>query len=228
MSDYAEIVALVEGTTEKIFVADILAPYLEKKGVCMTPIVISKPGQKGGDVKFDWVKNDINLHLKQRRDTYLTLIVDFYGIKGDWPGLKEAKQQATPSMKSSKISSETKKQVAALFKGYDVDRRFVPYFSMHEFEALLFSEPQTLSTSIHVSQSEIDTILTKCGEPENIDDSPNTAPSKRLEKLCGRFKKTTTGIAIAKAIGLNIIREKCLIFNGWLTDVENLKGVSYG
>ncbi|WP_420267095.1 DUF4276 family protein [Candidatus Magnetominusculus dajiuhuensis] len=93
MSDYAEIVALVEGTTEKIFVADMLAPYLFEKGVIMTPIVISKPGQKGGDVKFDRVKNDINLHLKQRRDTYLTLIVDFYGIKGDWPGLKEAKQR---------------------------------------------------------------------------------------------------------------------------------------
>ncbi len=72
-SHYTEIVALVEGTTEKIFISDILVPYLAERGVLMTPVIISKPGQKGGDVKFARVKNDIGLHLKQRPDTYLTL-----------------------------------------------------------------------------------------------------------------------------------------------------------
>ncbi len=47
----------------------------------MTPIMISKPGQKGGDVKFARVKNDIGLYLKQGSDTLLTLFVDYYGIK---------------------------------------------------------------------------------------------------------------------------------------------------
>ena len=228
MSDYVEIVALVEGPTEKIFIADILVPYLAGLGVFMTPIIISKPGQKGGDVRFARVKNDIGLHLKQRPDTYLTLFVDYYGIKSDWPGYEEAKRQSTPSNKAEKINSETKSQVNRLFGTCDSDRRFIPYVAIHEFEALLFSEPQKLAEQLHVSQSKIDKILVECGEPENIDDSPMTSPSKRLEDLSDQFKKTLTGIAIAKAIGLTKIRESCPIFNGWLTVVTNLKSSSPG
>ena len=88
MSNYIEIVVLVEGKTEQIFIHDIVSPYLAGKGIYITPIIISKPGQKGGDVKFSRVKNDVGLHLKQRDDTFLTLFVDYYGIKRDWPGLK--------------------------------------------------------------------------------------------------------------------------------------------
>lgn len=223
MSDYAEIVTLVEGPTEKIFIADILVPYLVKKGVFMTPIIISKPGQKGGDVKFARVKNDIELHLKQRSDTYLTLFVDFYGIKNDWPGLEEAKRQSTPNRKAERINCATKAKVNSLFMNCNSEKRFIPYVSMHEFEALLFSEPQILANQLNVSQSEIEKILSECGEPENIDDSPSKAPSKRLENLSDRFRKTSTGITIAKAIGIAKIRERCPIFTNWLRSIEDLK-----
>ncbi|MBM2839391.1 MAG: hypothetical protein HW415_2016, partial [Deltaproteobacteria bacterium] len=161
-------------------------------------------------------------------DTYLTLFVDFYGIKSDWPGLEEAKRQSTPKKKAEKINSATQVQVNMLFGTCGSDSRFIPFVAMHEFEALLFSEPQKLAEQLNVSQSKIEKILKECGEPENIDDSPKTAPSKRLEDLSDRFKKTSTGIAIAKAIGLTKIRESCPIFNGWLTAVENLKGASNG
>jgi hypothetical protein len=223
MSDYAEIVVLVEGPTEKIFISDILVPYLADKGVFMIPIIISKPGQKGGDVKFARVKNDIELHLKQRPDTYLTLFVDYYGIKNDWPGLDEAKEQSTPKSKAERINRATKTVVNKLFRDCGSERRFIPYIAMHEFEALLFSEPQELAKQLNVPQSKIDRILLECGEPENIDDSPNAAPSKRLEDLSDRFKKTSSGIAIAKAIGLTKIRESCPIFTTWLRSVEDLR-----
>ena len=223
MSNYVTIMALVEGTTEKIFIANILVPYLAEKSVFMTPIIISKPGQKGGDIRFSRVKNDIEKHLKQRRDTYLTLFFDFYGLKKDWPGFDDSKQQTTPCNKATKLNIATKKQVTELFKNFDAERRFIPYVSMHEFEALLFSEPLKLAEQLNVSQSKIEKIINECGEPENIDDSPATAPSKRLENLSNRFKKTSTGIAIAKAIGLTKIRKSCPIFNAWLTMVENLK-----
>lgn len=228
MNDYTEVVALVEGPTEKIFISDILSPYLAEKNVFMTPIIISKPGQKGGDVRFDRVKNDIELHLKQRRNTYLTLFVDFYGIKGDWPGLKEAKQQTVPSSKAAKINGATKKEVESLFENFEAERRFIPYIAMHEFEALLFSEPEKLVEFLHVPKPKIIKILAECGEPENINDSPETAPSKRLEVLSDRFKKTSTGISIAKSIGIATIRKNCPIFNAWLVTLENLKGTCRG
>lgn len=223
MSKIAEIVALVEGPTEKIFISNILVPHLAERGVFMRPIIISKPGQKGGDVKFARVKNDIGLHLKQRSDTYLTLFVDYYGIKNDWPGLKEAKEQSTSKSKAEKINRATKAKVNELFQDWNSERRFIPYVSMHEFEALLFSEPKKLAEKLNVSQSKIDRIISDCGEPENINDSPQTAPSKRLEDLSDRFKKTSTGIMIAKAIGLTKIRERCPIFTNWLTSIEDLR-----
>ncbi len=224
MSNFAEITAIVEGKTEQIFIQDIVAPYLAGKGIYITPIIIAKPGQRGGDVKFARAKNDIELHLKQRSDTFLTLFVDYYGIKSDWPGLKEAKKESMPSGKAEKVNSATKEQVNNLFGKYNSDRRFIPYVAMHEFEAMLFSEPQELAKQLQVLQSDIDKILKECGEPENIDDSPHSAPSKRLEKLSSRFKKTSTGIAIAKAIGLVKIRKRCPIFNNWLKEIESIKG----
>ena len=63
MNESAEIVALVEGKTEGIFISKLLAPHLARLNVYMTPIIISKPGEKGGDVRFGRVKNDIGLHL---------------------------------------------------------------------------------------------------------------------------------------------------------------------
>ena len=103
--------------------------------------------------------------------------------------------------------------------------RFIPYVSMHEIEALYFSDPAVLAARLGVRQKDIDDILREFGEPEQIDDNPQTAPSKRLEKLSDRFKKTTTGIVIAEAIGLEKIRKKCSVFNRWLTKIEDLRGL---
>lgn len=222
MSNVVNIVAIVEGPTEQIFMRDILAPYLWTKEIYITPIIVTKPGQKGGDVKFSRVKNDIEKHLKQRLDTYLTLFVDYYGIKQDWPGVSDAKLINDPKEKAARINQATIQKVEELWSEYNPSRRFIPYIAMHEFEALLFSDSTILAQKLNVEKSSVDLILNECDEPENIDDSPLTAPSKRLESLSPRFKKTTTGIAIAKEIGLLTIREKCPIFNEWLTKIEQL------
>jgi hypothetical protein len=223
MNRYVEIVVLVEGKTEQIFIQDLVAPYLAHTGIYITPIQISKPGQKGGDVKFPRVQNDRGMHLKQRSDTYLTLFVDYYGINVEWPGLTKAKGEATPAGKAAQVNAATKNKVNELFENLDSDRRFIPYIAMYEFEALLFSGPDQLAEQLQVPRGSIDKILEQCGEPERINDSQHTAPSKRLESLTSRFKKTSTGIAVAKAIGLPRIRKHCPIFNGWLTEIEGLK-----
>ncbi|MCK4914441.1 MAG: DUF4276 family protein [Planctomycetes bacterium] len=222
MSNPVIITAIVEGLTEQIFIRDILASYLWQKEIFIKPIIVTKPGQKGGDVKFSRVKNDIEKHLKQRQDTYLTLFVDYYGIKQDWPGVSDAKNMNNPKEKAARINQATAQKVEDLWPRYNPSRRFIPYIAMHEFEALLFSNSTILAQKLKVRKSNVDLILDECGEPENIDDSPQTAPSKRLESLSPQFKKTTTGIAIAKEIGLPTIREKCPIFNEWLTKIEQL------
>ncbi|NTW84487.1 MAG: DUF4276 family protein [Chlorobiaceae bacterium] len=222
MSDYTEVIVLVEGQTEKIFVESMLLLQLAERGVFLTPIIISKPGQKGGDVRFARVKKDIELHLKQRTNTYVTLFVDYYGIGQDWPGLAEARLQITPAQKAAMINRSTKEDVERLFGPYGADHRFIPYVAMHEFETLLFSDPSVLAENLCVNISDVEQIITACGEPENINDSPVTAPSKRLKGLSDRFRKTSTGIGIAQAIGLEKMREQCTLFNEWLTVIENL------
>jgi hypothetical protein len=222
MSEFAEIVALVEGKTEEIFVSKLLAPHLSALSVYMKPIVISKPGEKGGDVRFGRVRNDIGLHLKQRTETYLTLFIDYYGLKGDWPGLGEAKKRSHAADKAEAVNRATKDAVCRLFPERRAERRFIPYVAMHEFEALLFSAPKILASRLQVKPARIADIVAECGSPEEIDDSPETAPSKRLIQLSNGFRKTTTGIAVAEEIGLPGIRAQCPLFDEWLTAIERL------
>jgi len=222
MSEGVAVTVIVEGQTEQNFVRDVLAPYLGAKGIFMTPIVLSKPGQKGGDVRFARARKDIANHLKQRRDAYVSLLVDYYGIGADWPGLHDIRPQASPGDIAAAICKATQQAVEAHVKKHSLSARFVPYVSVHEFEALLFSESAILADAIQADPQRIDAIIEAFGDPEAINNSGKTAPSKRIEKLHGSFKKTSDGIKIARAIGIERMRELCPVFNDWLDRLELL------
>lgn len=224
MNSYAEVVVIVEGPTEQRFVKQLLAPYMGERGVFLTSIILDKPGQKGGDVKFIRAKNDIGRHLKQRMDTWVTLLVDYYGIGNDWPGYAASKGQNDHTRKAHVMNKATAEAVEKLFPGQNPARRFIPYVSMHEIEALYFSDPECLSEKLGVEQHHIDAILEECGEPERINDNSTTAPSKRLQALSDRFKKTSTGITIAAEIGIGKMRKACPLFHTWLGKLESLAG----
>lgn len=219
----SEVVVIVEGLTEKIFIKDMITPYLAQKGVYLTPIVVSKPGQKGGDIRFARVKRDLELHLKQRHDTFVTLFVDYYGIRNDWPGIEDARRKKIPAKIAEAVNTATIEAVQSLFGQTDPNRRFIPFVAVHEFEALLFSDAGILAAELGIKTEKVEAILTECGEPEKINNSSETAPSKRLESLSGdRFKKTSTGIAIARAVGLSKMRAACPLFDAWISTLENL------
>ncbi len=226
MSDYSDVMILVEGRTEQRFVQQLLSPYMAEHRVYLTPIILDKPGEKGGDVRFVRAKNDIARHLKQRNDTYVTLLVDYYGIGRDWPGIDAVRPGASPSEIANVICLATQRAIDADLAVYRSDVRFVPNIAVHEFEALLFSEPATLASAIRVEQQCVDAIIQECGEPEAIDNSPQTAPSRRIEQLYSRFKKTSNGISIAQAIGIDRMRKECPVFDGWLKRLESLAEVA--
>lgn len=228
MSSYAEVVVLVEGPTEQRFVGQLLGPYMAARSVYLTPIILDKPGEKGGDVKFARAQKDIERHLKQRNDTWVTLLVDYYGIKSDWPGFAESKQQSDHTNKAAVMNQATADEVHRLFPGQNPNNRFIPYVSMYEFEALYFSDPDCLAKKMGVDRRHIDAILVECGDPEKINDNSATAPSKRLKALSDRFKKTSTGIAIAAEIGIPKMRTACHLFDAWLTKLESLVGDENG
>jgi len=224
MSEYIEILAIVEGKTEEIFINTVLQPYLAQKMIFMTATQVSKSGQKGGDVRFSRIIKDIERHLKQRSDTFVTTLIDYYGVK-EWPGLEDVPLRAIPSQIANTINNLTQKEVNALYSELQSKRRFIPYMAIHEFEALLFSDSAVVAKALNISKELIEKTLAECGEPEAINNSRETAPSKRLNKWSkrGKFAKTTVGIAIAQEIGIDIMREKCPTFNSWLTALETVQ-----
>jgi len=222
MSNIIEVMVLVEGQTEQIFVKNLLSPYITELTKHTIFLIPMQPGKQGGDVRFERYKKDIGIHLKQRPNTYITLMLDYYGIK-DWPGLKESRQQAIHSKKAEVINLETRKAVQEHFSEQNRECRFIPYVSMHEIEALYFSDPASIAQVMNVNKTKIESILHECGEPEAINDSSETAPSKRLEKLSESFVKTITGITIAKTINIPKMRKHCPLFDEWVGKILNLK-----
>ena len=118
-------------------------------------------------------------------------------------------------------------KVAYLESAFEKDishRRFLPYLSLHEFEALLFVSPKHIVEQIPGLESSINqelvTIKSTFQTPEEIDD--DDPPSYRLKAMIARYQKTLYGPIIAEAIGIDRIRSECPHFDGWLKELENL------
>lgn len=219
-----DVYVLVEGETEKRFIEMVLAPYCSHMGVFLHPTLVH--GQKnrlkgGGDVKFLRVKEDIARFLKQRDDTLVCTFVDYYGIK-EWPNLEGARNQRDPAKIAALMNSGAVQEMCASFPDlHCIERRYKPYTAVHEFETLLLSNPQILAEQLGVEPEEVQLIVESAGGPEYVNNSPQTAPSKRMEEwsqhgLGTSYKKTLQGITIAEKIGINAMRASCPLFDAWL------------
>jgi len=193
----------VEGQTEENFVNKLLVPHFIALDIHVTPILI---GGRGGDVSLDRARKDIN-KLASSFDRVTTLY-DFYGFKG----------KTDDDVKSS-LEDRILKEVSA-----DLKHKVIPYIQMYEFEGLLFSCPDIFDDHLN-GEKLVDwglKILRQFGNnPERINDSQQTAPSKRLQ-LRTNYVKTIHGPAICQDIGLETIRSLCPGFNEWLQTLESL------
>jgi hypothetical protein len=93
---------------------------------------------------------------------------------------------------------------------------------MHEFEGLLFSDCQGFGAGIGRPDlaETFQTIRNQFETPEHINDSPITAPSKRVAMLAPEYDKVLSGPLAAIEIGLNTIRAECPHFRQWLELLE--------
>lgn len=228
MSSYIEVVVIVEGQAEQAFIREVLAPEIASKGIYLQAALIGKPGHKGGNIRFERAVEDIGKFLKQRPSTYISIMFDYFRIEPSWPGREGLLQvvrsgkKLSAKEKSEKIEKATITKIEEIFPKDNVNKRFIPYIEMHEFEALLFSDSEILANKISVRKSIIDRILSECGEPEEIDDGPDTSPSKRLVALCDDYRKVAMGKTISGAIGIPVIRDRCKHFDNWLSKLERL------
>jgi hypothetical protein len=65
-------------------------------------------------------------------------------------------------------------------------------------------------------------IVDSFASPEDINDGPNTFPSKRIKDQFPDYKKLLAGVKAAELIGLPTIRAKCPHFNEWVTKLERI------
>jgi|ERR1700733_6918100 len=221
----------VEGETEENFVNEVLGPYLVRKGYESVSARIMGNSRlrdrRGGIRPWPSVRRDIVRHLREDPGCVATTMVDFYGLPdqgdGAWPGRAGAVPELLRSTEDKAISVEEAlhQEICREIKGLN-PRRFVPFVMMHEFEALLFSDCSAFSKGI--SRSELETKLADIRKqfktPEDIDDSPDKAPSRRIEKLIPKFQKPLLGVLAVLEIGLTAIRRECPHFAAWINRLK--------
>lgn len=209
---------LVEGQTEEAFVNELLMPHYARIGIYLTPIIVStSPGYKGGISRYSKIRPQIEKLCKQDESAHVTTLFDLYALPNDFPGKNN---QAYVSLKSGEqkadfIESELLKDIGK--------RNFIPHVIVHEFEALLFTEIEAFE-----EWTDDDDLLEPLKAvrittlPEDINDSPQTAPSKRILAAMPSYQKTFHGPLIACEIGLDSMRAACPHFHSWLTKIEGL------
>jgi len=211
---------IVEGQTEVRVFYSILTPYIFlKTGVSIEITPIKHSG--GGIVKYSKLFPELRNHLKES-DKIVTTFFDYYGIleKHNFPKYKEAKID----QKNAKIGVEIMEQGLKddLASHGIVVNNFIPYIQLHEFEALLFSSNDGFDFQYDNEKvlRELKAIAPRYETPEDINDSPVTAPSKRIIKILEKngeiYEKVIDGEAIATIIGIETIMEKCPRFKNWV------------
>ncbi len=208
---------LVEGQTEEAFVRELLQPHYARQGRFLTPIIVStSPGHKGGVVSYAKVKPQILRLCQQDPGAHVTTLFDLYALPGDFPG-------KTLPLYPAKASGHQKALFLEAQLTQDINQpNFLANLMVHEYEALLYTRPSMFAqwTDDADVVSALSAAVASAGAPEDVNDSPHTAPSKRILAAMPGYQKTFHGPLIACDIGLDAMRQACPHFHAWLLAVE--------
>lgn len=218
----------VEGQTEETFVNEILAPHLYTRGFQSVSARLLGAARvrkrRGGICPWDVAADEVAKHLSSDTGAYATTIVDYYALPAGasgWPGRSDCAALAY-DQKSPHLAQALRDDFAA--KHPNEANRFIPFVAMHEFEGLLFSDPTAMAHSMGkpALAADFHMIRNSFESPEHINDSPQTAPSKRLLSVVPDYQKVLHGNIAIIDIGLDAIRGECPLFDRWITTLEQL------
>lgn len=215
----ARVNVLVEGQTEETFVREVIAPHLAGFQVWATArIVETSKGYKGGAVSFAKMEQQVRRWCLQDPTATITTMFDVYGLPNDFPGGAHWIANANPETQAAALETAFQTAVG--------QPNFLPYLQLHEFEALLFSDLNKFSYADVAPQAiaALHQQLAGFATPEHVNNSPQTAPSKRIIQLWPGYEKSKplNGALIALAIGLPAMRQACLRFDAWISKLEGL------
>lgn len=210
---------LVEGQTEEAFVRELLVPHYARLGLYLTAIIVStSPGYKGGVVSYAKIKSQLQRLCRQDADAHVSTLFDLYALPQDFPGKTDAGYPAKGSgyQKAAFLEARLAQDIG--------QANFIPNLMVHEFEALLFAQPGKFAEWVDSYKTVISlgNQAQKYTTPEDINDSPDSAPSKRILEAMPGYQKAFHGPLIACEIGLDAMRGSCPHFNEWLGKLEAL------
>jgi len=214
------VLVLVEGQTEERFVKDVLAPFFEPAELYLTPTVLVtkrvKDGQnfKGGVTNFAKFKNDL-VKLLRDSDALVTTMLDYYALPTDFPGMSTKSALGNARDRARHVE-------LAVDHYFGKPNNLRTFLALHEFEAWLFADATVLPDVMAATSQGAAFSAIRAGveTPEQINDGPYSAPSKRIEALFPSYRKRLHGPNAALRIGVERIREECPHFAQWLSELE--------
>lgn len=222
------LIVLVEGHSEESFVNNLLCPHLMGFNVFPQAIRVEtkRGGQRGGLVSYVKAKDDLVRLIKNKpKDFYFTTMFDLYALPNNFPNYQQV-QHLQYTQKVSELETSFFNDIAVQFP--NSQNYFIPYIQLHEFEALLLSEPSSFDCYYINRNTQIQNLsemVKSYNSPEEINQGKETAPSKRIIREFPSYEKEkpTASTEIALKIGLSTMRNKCQHFNDWLTKLEQLR-----
>jgi Domain of unknown function (DUF4276) len=221
---------IVEGSSEEAFVNDVLVAHFAKLNIFVSTRKITtgwdrlkdKPS-KGGLLKYVKFRNDVLRWIESdggRNNTWYSSMLDLYAFPKD--------VQSPYSLAIQQLTDPFAK-VKALEIAIATDikhSRFIPYVQLHEFEAFIMVDPERLLLLYPDKKNGIEKLKKDIGSinPEEINESPQSAPSKRIIKFIPSYagQKAQVGPLVAGDIGLTKLRANCKHFNEWITNLETI------
>lgn len=220
------VLILVEGQTEERFVKDVLGPvFFDQQLFFQATILVTKrvkdgPNFKGGVTNFAKFENDARRLFNSAGGALVTTLLDYYRLPADFPGVATRPLHGTALQRVMHVEAE-------IAKHFGTPANFLPFLALHEFEAWLFASATELPRALTDAkkQKEFEAVRASVATPEDINERPDHAPSKRIASLFPAYKKTLHGPTVVQRIGLEQIRKECPHFNDWLTKLETFAAV---
>ena len=219
----ARVNIICEGATESRFISDVLAPYFWHREVYLTPVLLGVRGHRGGRVNYPRAQKDILLQLKQNARTYCSTMFDLYGLDTDFPGTASSSDLVGPQ-KATYIENAVLQNIVSIIPNLRAEERLIPYLQVHEYEGLLFSDTTVFAAALgnaHLS-GQLAQIRNLFSSPEDINNDPNTAPSKRVAGIYPKYNKVIEGTLAAQKIGIDRMLAECPHFRNWINKLSAL------
>ena len=220
-----KIIIVVEGSTEEKFVRQVIKPYFQQTAYVDAQqwVTNRKLGTSGGGESFDLIENHVKRLIskyKYEKETFISTMIDLYGFPRQGNTVYDEEVLGLNKGYQRAILLQKKMSVRFNYKN------FVPYVQLHEYEALLLSQPEKLEIFYTDRRKEIDLLKSEIAgkRPEEINETPEGAPSRIISRYLPSYKKqkTTVGVITAESIGLPKLRANCPHFADWLTRLEAL------